>query len=141
MRVPWPLIMFALGLAIPGFIIYSIFFATTPAPKVEPLPGFAHYKSDILARPTNGYEIADIIDESLVLRVNAVVEEVPSDRLAARVQATNILYDIQSVVGQEVSVSVWTYRAKPTNESNMIGLIYFHALTANQVFKTREELQ
>ncbi len=140
MRVPWVAFMFALGIAIPGFIIYSIFF-TNPVPEMPPLPGFASYQQDILAQPRPGYRVDEVLDESLVLRINAIVDEVPEDRLAARIQATNILYDVQSIVGKEVSVSVWTYRVLPASMENMIGLIYFHALTANQVFKTPDELQ
>ena len=131
--------MFALGIAIPGFIVYSIFFSS-PTPEMVPLPGFEGYRQEILDHPRSGYRILEVLDESLVLRINALVDQVPSDRLAARIQATNILYDIQSTVGQDVSISIWTFREAPAARQNMIGLMYFHALTANQVFKTPDEI-
>jgi len=104
------------------------------------IQGFADLKAALLQGDHDGYQVLEVINEGLVLRVNVAPEVVPEDRFQTRVQATNILYDVQTIAGKELSVSVWLYRSNQAEKSQLLGMAFYHALTEQVVFKTPEEL-
>ncbi len=131
------LLLIAIGL--PLFIFYSIFFQS-PAVPLEGLAGFEGYKTRILEMSPSAYEILSVADEGLAVRVDILILEPDPGPMGARIQATNALYDIQTVVGRDVSVAVWTYSTAPPSRSSLLGMAFFRALTEQQFFKSPSEL-
>lgn len=127
------------------FLLLALCSACDEAPSkvsVErSLPGFDSYRARILELRSSSFEILGVIDEGFAVRVNVRVFQPASDRLAARVQATNALYEIQGAVGKKVSAAVWTYVGEEARDGDLEGMAFYHALTEQYVFKTPEEVR
>ncbi len=132
-------IMLILGVGIPAIIIYNIFFQTPPA-TYGSIEGFAEYERQILSLNSTDYEVLSVIDEGALVRVNIRANNPASDRLDARIQTTNALYDVQSLLGKELSVSVWNYTAGDASRSSLQGMAFYHALSEQTTFKDPDEL-
>lgn len=132
--------MLLLALGLPAFIIYNIFLYN-PAPSFKATPGFEKYQSQILNFQSRDYEVIGVIDEGGQVRVNVALANPTEDPLETRIQATNALYDMQSLLGRELSVSVWTYRSREARPSDLQGMAFFRALTEQQGYKSAEELR
>ena len=85
-------------------------------------------------------EVLGVSDEGGSLRVNVWFQNPPSGRSEVRIQTLNTLYDVQSIVGQQLSASVWIYRAPAAERAALQGLAFFRALTGQTVFKHADEL-
>ncbi len=136
-RAILPVLVIAVGL--PALIFYSIFFGS-PRPEMRPIANFENYQKAITGLSSDRYQVLGVSDEGGSLRVNVWFRNPPSQRPDVRIQTLNTLYDVQSVVGQELSVSVWIYRAPATERAALQGLAFFRALTGQTVFKHADEL-
>ncbi len=129
----------AIGIGLPAFIFYSIF-SSGPRPEMAPIANFESYRRDVTRLSNDRYQVLGVIDEGSLLRVNVWFRNPISSRPEVRVQALNTLYDVQSVVGRDVSASVWMYRSAAPQRSELQGLAFFRALTGQTVFKHADEL-
>ncbi|MFQ5740696.1 MAG: hypothetical protein ACE5JX_16960 [Acidobacteriota bacterium] len=129
--------IFAIG--VPALVLYTLFYrgGEVQAPSIE---GFSSYESEIMELRSDHYRVLGVEDEGGWLRVNVVLTSLPTDRLEARMQATNALYDVQSLVGRELSASIWAYSSDKIEKSNLKGMAFYHALTEQYNFKTADEL-
>ncbi len=134
-------IMLAIALGLPAIILYNIFFHDAGPVKVVATPGFEEYKRQIESYSHPDNQILNVIDEGGQIRVNVLVKNPSQDRLDTRIQATNLLYDMQSLVGREISISVWTYRAEAARPGDLLGMAFFRSLTEQQGYKSAEELR
>lgn len=132
-----PVLLIAVSL--PALIFYSIFFGG-PRPEMKPIANFENYQREITRLSNSRYQVLGVIDEGGSLRVNVWFQDPPSGRLDVRIQTLNTLYDVQSIVGQELSASVWIYRAPAPERAALQGLAFFRALTGQTVFKHADEL-
>ena len=128
-----------IAVGLPALIFYSIFF-TGPRPEMRPIVNFEHYQKEITRLSNNRYQVLGVSDEEGSLRVNVWFQNPPSGRSEVRIQTLNTLYDVQSIVGRELSVSVWIYRAPAAERAALQGLAFFRALTGQTVFKHADEL-
>ncbi len=132
--------MLAIALGLPAIILYNIFFHDS-APTVVATPGFDEYQRQIGTYSSPDNEVLGVIDEGGQIRVNVLVRNPSSDALDTRIQATNLLYDMQSLVGREISISVWTYRSEAARPGDLLGMAFFRSLTEQQGYKSAEELR
>ncbi len=133
-------IMLAIALGLPAIILYNIFFHNS-APAPVATPGFEEYKSQIESFSDPDNRVLAVIDEGGQIRVNVLVGQPSEDALDTRIQATNLLYDMQSLVGREISISVWTYRSQAARPGDLLGMAFFRSLTEQQGYKSAEELR
>ena len=112
-------------------------------PEFGSVKGFENHQRRILQRAesSSDYEVLGIIDEGRVVRVNVLLRGPDPDGVLARTEVTNVLLDLQTAVGHFVSISVWAYRQKPAVSDNLIGMVFYHAMTEETVYKTKEELK
>ncbi len=136
-RAILPILVIAVGL--PALIFYSIFFGG-PRPEMRPISNFKNYQMEINRLSNDRYQVLGVSDEGGSLRVNVWFRNPPSGRSEVRIQTFNTLYDVQSIVGQELSASVWIYRAPAAERTALQGLAFFRALTGQTVFKHADEL-
>lgn len=134
------LVMLAIGVGLPAFIIYNIFFQT-PAPRFGPIEGFDQYKQSIEQIASPDYRVLGVIDEGAVLRVNILSIQPAADDLERRIQTTNALYDVQSRIGKDISVSVWNFSSAEAERSSLLGMAFYHALAEQTTYKTPEDLR
>ena len=132
-----PVLVIAVGL--PALIFYSIF-TGGPRPEMRPITNFENYQKEITRLSNERYQVLGVSDEGGSLRVNVWFQNPPSGRAEVRIQTLNTLYDVQSIVGQEMSASVWGYGAPATERAALQGLAFFRALTGQTVFKHADEL-
>lgn len=126
------------GLSLPLLLLPLLSCGQSPN-EFGTVEGFQELK-DILLRTHGDYQVLDVIDEGRMLRVDITPEILPADRFETRIQATNILYDLQTHTGKDLSVSVWLYRSSRRQDADLLGMAFYHALTEQVVFKTPEEI-
>ena len=129
-----------LGIGLPAFIFYSVFFGG-PSLEIRPIANFESHKRSISSLSNQRYEVLGVVDEGGVIRINVWFRDPARGRVEARIQALNTLYDVQSIVGQELSVSVRTYSSPTVEQSALHGLAFYQALTGRTVFKHPDELR
>ncbi len=133
-------IMLAFAVGLPAFILYNIFLHDS-SPKADGTPGFEGYRTQIEGFQSPDYKVLGVIDEGGQIRVNAAVAEPGRDPLEVRIQTTNALYDMQSLLGRDISISVWTYRSTEARPDDLLGMAFFRSLTEQQGYKSAEELR
>ncbi len=129
-----------LGIGLPAFIFYSIFLGG-PAPEMKPTANFENHREAISNLRSPLYQVIGVVDEGGSIRVNVQLQNPSPERLEARIQALNTLYDVQSAVGQELSVSVWTYASPTAERSALQGLAFYRALTGRTIFRHPDDLR
>lgn len=140
MKATTVLIVLLVAVGFPAFVLYNIFHQS-PETEFPAIADFAEIERQIRALSRPEYEVGEVLDEGGVLRVNVVVRQPATDELAARILATSALYDVQSIVGRELSVTIWSYQGSGRDLASLEGLMLFRALTDQQVFKTGDELR
>ncbi len=140
MKATTVLIVLLVAVGFPAFVLYNIFYLA-PETGVPPIADFAEIERQIRALSRPEYEVGEVLDEGGILRVNVVVRQPASDKITASILATNALYDVQSIVGRELSVTIWSYQGSGRDFDSLEGLILFRALTDQQIFKTADELR
>ena len=136
-RAVLPVLVIAVGL--PSLIFYSIFLGGD-RPEMRPITHFENYQREITRLSNDRYQVLGVSDQGGSLRVNVWFRNPLSGRSEVRIQTLNTLYDVQSIVGRELSVSVWIYRAPAAERAALQGLAFFRALTGQTVFKHADEL-
>ena len=129
-----------LGLGLPAFIFYTVFFGG-PSPEMRPTANFESHRESISSLSNQRYEVLGVVDKGGSIRINVWFRDPDPGRVEARIQALNTLYDVQYIVGQELSVSVWTYASPTVERSALQGVAFYQALTGRTVFKQRDELR
>jgi len=134
------ILMMLLGLGLPALIMYSVFQQGEPEKAFQPIPDFENLRSQILALGKSDYRVLSVADEDGWLRVNILLLEPSGERMETRIRTTNALYDVQSIAGRDLSVSVWSYRNRQLRKTDLEGLVFYSSVSEQLVFKTAEEL-
>ncbi len=136
-------LMLLIAVGLPAFIFYNIFLQTPdgPAPRFGPIEGFDRYKQAIEGIESPHYQVLSVIDEGALVRVNILSGSPSPDQLENRIQTTNALYDVQSRIGKELSLSVWNYTSPDAEDSSLLGMAFYHALAEQTTYKTADELR
>jgi hypothetical protein len=129
-----------LGLGLPSFILYSTFFKSGTS-AIRPIPDFKGYQVEISRLSSPSYQIEDVLDEGGMLRVNAWLHQPAEGDQEIEMQTLNLLYDVLNHTAQQFSVSIWMYRSPQKLRSELLGLAFFRALTAQTVYRNASALQ
>ncbi len=118
-------------------------FVAQSAPEFGTVQGFEDHQRRILLRAesSSAYRVLDVIDEGRVIRVNVFLLDADRDDFTVEAEVTNVLFDLQTVVGIYTSLSAWAYREGQATQENMLGMAFYHAMTEQTIFKTPEQLK
>ena len=128
-----------LGLGLPVLIFYSIFFGG-PSPKMVPIPNFQKYQLAISQLQNDHYQVLGVFDEGASIRVNVWLRSSNHSVSESHLKAIDTLYDLQAIVGKDLSLSVWLYSSSRPIKSELKGLAFYHAQTGRTIFKSPDQL-
>lgn len=129
-----------LGIGLPAFIFYSVFFGG-PSPEMRTTANFKNYQESISDLNNQRYEVLGVVDEGGSIRINVWFREPAADPVETRIQTLNTLYDVQSIVGPEVSVIVWIYSSPAVERSMLRSLAFYQAQTGRTVYRHPDDLR
>jgi hypothetical protein len=130
------------ALVLVGLLLFCTTSSEDSPPSFGKLEGFDRYRDRITQWRDSEYQVLGVVDEGLMIRVNLMDSRRREEQSPAiRVRTLNALYRIQSLIGTDVSASVWLYRSRDARDTDLLGMGFYHALTETTVFKRPEEIQ
>jgi hypothetical protein len=92
----------------------------------------------ITRNPSTDFEVMEVLNEMESVRVNIRLTPASSAQAELKRRTLNALYSIQSVIGKDHRLSVWTY----SNEASTTqGMAFYSPLTESYVFKSSTDLE
>ncbi|MGH9339047.1 MAG: hypothetical protein ACRD1R_05550 [Acidobacteriota bacterium] len=102
---------------------------------------FSQLKEKLSTLDRDDYELQSIEDDGGVLRVDVLLKQPPSDEEHLRKCTLAVLEEVQEVIGNETTVSVWTSTYDPSGRIRPAGMAYYSSRIGNYNFKTAAEIQ
>ena len=125
-------VMILMGLARPGFIFYSIFFAgpSTPglAEAVEITEQFDHLAG-------GDFRVISVHSAGPTAQAKIVLEPPATDQGDMHLRGLNAQYDFQAVLGREKDLGVVVGETDETGVFRPLGMIFYSAATQQSQFR------
>ena len=132
-------------LLVVGAVILALFvFYRSTSPDPPPvsggLKGADRYTARIRNWESADYRVLAVAKEDLGLRVSLTAGEMPVGSAQVRVKTMNALYEMQALVGKEISISVWLYGSDVVQRPDLLGMAFYRVLTEKTIFRKPEEI-
>lgn len=125
-------VMILMGLALPGFIFYSIFFAGPSTPglseAVEITEQFDHLAG-------GDYRVFSVYSAGPTAQAKIILQPPATDNGDMHLRGLNAQYDFQAVLGRERDLGVVVGETDETGGFRPLGMIFYSAATQQSHFR------
>ena len=121
-----------MGLALPGFIFYSIFFSGPSAPEMSEAVDITE-QFDHLAG--GDFQVLNVQSAGPTVRARIVLDPPATDDGDMHLRGLNAQYDIQAVLGRDQDLGVVVGEADESGAFRPLGMIFFSAATQQSHFR------
>lgn len=125
-------VMILIGLALPGFIFYSIFFAGPSTPGLSETVKITE-QFDHLAG--GDYRVLSVYSAGPTARAKIILQPPASDDGDMHLRGLNAQYDFQAVLGRERDLGVVVGETDETGSFRPLGMIFYSAATQQSHFR------
>ena len=125
-------VMILMGLALPGFIFYSIFFSGPSIPGISEAVEITE-QFDHLAG--GDFRVLSVLSAGPTVRARIVLEPPATDDGDMHLRGLNAQYDFQAVLGRDQDLGVLVGENDEAGVFRPLGMIFFSAATQQSHFR------
>ena len=121
-----------MGLALPGFIFYSIFLSGPSTPGISEAVEITEQFNHLAG---GDYRVVSVHSAGPTVRAKIVLEPPATDNGDMHLRGLNALYDFQAVLGREQDLGVVVGETGEASVFRPLGMIFFSAATQQSRFR------
>ncbi len=135
MRTSLVMILVAIGL--PALILYSVFFSR-PASAPEDREATAEVQQELSEILGSDYRVHQAYGGAELVTVSIVLDPAPANEEERHMRSLNALYDVQSRIGRERSVRIFSGQQGDSGGFRPRSMLFFSAVSQRSEFKSFE---